>query len=263
VLATQALPAGYADFNERWQAPFGRRAKTHLGRVAEDRTRLARRCGPFAWQPNSTLRRFEYPWVHEQIGRMDGELDIVEIGGGLSGLQWVLARAGHRVVNVDPGMEARGKGWALPAERHAHLSKVFGRVELRSATIAEAGLADDSVDVLLSVSTIEHFAPEDLEEFAAHAARVLRPGGRAILTIDLFLDLHPFTGRRSNRYGTNIDVRLLLERCGLELEHGDRACLNGFPDFSPQRVQADLSDFLVGTYPALSQCLVARRPLTG
>jgi SAM-dependent methyltransferase len=270
MIATQTLPPSYASWNRTWRAPFGRRLlrgrprgrlDARFVRAFESRTRVgSRRCGPFAWQPNSALRQFEYPWAHEQIRTLGESLTVVEIGGGLSGLQWVLAADGHRVINVDPGMAARGKGWALSATQHEHLSRAFrAPVELRPATLAEAGLADASADVLLSVSTIEHFAQEDLDEFARHAARILRPGGAAVLTIDLFLDLAPFTSVESNTYGSNVNVHELLERSGLRLRHGDPSCLLGFPEFDPERIQSRLSEYLIGTYPALAQCLVAER----
>jgi SAM-dependent methyltransferase len=274
MLATRELPAGFAEWNRRWGAPFGRRAgtgrldetrlRTRALRSLESRTTLGiRRCGPFAWQWNSSLREFEYPWAFERIQSRGRPLTVVEIGGGMSGMQWVLARAGHRVVNVDPGLAARGKGWELSAERHDQISRALrAPVELAPVTLGEAGLEDASADVLLSISTIEHFAQADLAEFAEHARRILRPGGIAVLTIDLFLDLTPFTAETRNRYGTNVNVRELLESCGLALVDGRPQETYGFPDFDHRSVQADLGRLFVGTYPALSQCIVAE-PVPG
>jgi SAM-dependent methyltransferase len=126
-----------------------------------------------------------------------------------------------------------------------------------AATLGEAGLEDDSADVLLSVSAIEHFAPADLAELGEHARRILKPGGIAVLTIDLFLDLAPFTDAASNRYGTNVDVSSLLESCGLRLVEGRPEELHGFPTFDPGSIQSDLGRLFVGTYPSLAQCIVA------
>jgi SAM-dependent methyltransferase len=166
------------------------------------------------------------------------------------------------VTNVDPGLNARGIGWEVSAERHRALSRAFGAaVTLVPTTLASAGIRDHSVDVLLSVSTIEHFAPPDLAEFCDHAARVLRPDGVAILSIDLFLDLAPFCAATQHQYGTNVDVRQLLADAGLVLREGEPAELYGFPEFSTDRVLQQLSGYLVGqSYPALAQCLVAEVP---
>lgn len=217
--------------------------------------------GPFAFQRNNGTRTFEYPWAYSKIAAhaAGAPLKILEIGGSLAGFQWVLAREGHQVINVDPGLAARGVGWDVSAERHAELSRTFrAPVTLINRTLAEAELLDASVDVLLSVSTIEHFAPADLAEFAAHARRILRPNGIVVLTIDLFLDLAPFTTAVSHQYGTNVDVRALLANAGLTLRDGVPAQLHGFPGFSANDVQMNLRDSLIGApYPALAQCLVA------
>jgi hypothetical protein len=154
-------------------------------------------------------------------------------------------------------------GWDVNADRHRALSRTFGApVELRPATLAAAGLADGVADILLAISTIEHFAPADLAEFAAHAARIIKPDGVVILTIDLFLDLAPFSSVERHQYGTNVDVRRLLTDAKLELVQGNPKELHGYPEFTPEHVLAGLAGYLVGQpYPALAQCLMARRVL--
>ncbi len=259
MIAPRDLPPAFDAWNHRWHAPFGRRGR--VARILGDRRR-----GPFAFQANNGTRVFEYPWAYTAIAnhraaRGGRALTIVELGGSLAGLQWVLAREGHRVINVDPGLEARGVGWDVNAERHRALSRTFDApVELVPKTLAAAGLADASADALLAISTIEHFAPADLAEFAAHAARVIRPDGVVILTIDLFLDLAPFSNVERHQYGTNVDVRKLLDESGLEIAHGNPSELYGYSEFRPERVMAGLSSYLIGRpYPALAQCLIARR----
>jgi len=259
MLAPRELPDDFAEWNRRWHAPSGRYdiVARRLGRRNAVGMRYR---GPFAYQENNSIRVFEYPWAHKQISALGRSLRIVELGGGLSGLQFVLAREGHRVVNVDPGLAAIGVGFELDQQVHRKLCRVFrSPVELISKTIGRAGIPDRSVDVLLSVSALEHFAAQDLEELTIQARRVLQPQGVVILTVDLFLDLHPFCDPRSNVYGRNVDLRELLERASLELRTGDREELFGFPEFDPRSILSRLSRYLVGTgYPALAQCLVAK-----
>jgi SAM-dependent methyltransferase len=215
---------------------------------------------PYGWQHNNTTRAFEYPWAYEQVDRLGAGRTVVDLGGSMTGIQFSLAAAGHHVVNVDPGMAARGKGWPLDAEGHGRLSECYrAPVTLVPETLPKARLEENSVDVLLSISTLEHLTPSDLDELVAEVPRILRPGGHAVLTVDLFLDLEPFTARKHNEYGVNIDVSRLLETLGLELELGNRGELNGFPEFDPDRVQSALGSYLIGVYPVLAQCLVARR----
>jgi SAM-dependent methyltransferase len=221
--------------------------------------------GPFAYQPNNSTRQFEYPWAYDKVAQHSAanegrRLRVVDVGGSLGGLQWALAREGHQVVTVDPGLDARGVGWEVNAATHRAISRALrAPVHLMPTTLSAAGLAPGSVDVLLSVSTLEHLASADLAEFSAHAQRLLRPNGIAVLTIDLFLDVRPFAPPDHNRYGTNVDVCALLAGAGLTLYEGQRSELLGYPEFSAPNVLAHLSEYMVGVnYPGLSQCLVAR-----
>jgi hypothetical protein len=74
------------------------------------------------------------------------------------------------------------------------------------------------------------------------------------------LDLVPFSAVPRHMYGTNVDVRRLLDDAGLELVQGNRSELHGYPEFTPELVLSRLATYLVGQpYPALAQCLIARR----
>jgi methyltransferase family protein len=258
MLAPRKLPGDFAEWNRRWHAPSGRYdfVARRLGR----RNPLGMRYrGPFGFQTNNSTRAYEYPWAYNQITTLGNRLRIVELGAGLSGLQFVLAREGHRVTNIDPGLAAVGVGFDLEQQLHRKLCRAFrSPVELISTTIGRAGIPDRSVDVLLSISAIEHFADKDLEELTIEAPRILRSQGVVIWTVDLFLDLYPFCEARSNVYGRNVDLRDLLERASLDVRTGNREELFGFADFDPRRILSRLSKYHLGTgYPALAQCLVA------
>jgi hypothetical protein len=126
--------------------------------------------------------------------------------------------------------------------------------------IEDADVAASSVDTLYSISTLEHLPEESLESLAKSIHRVLKPAGRAVITIDLFLDLHPFSARESNDWGSNISVRDFVEMTGLELVAGDPSELNGFAEFEPREVLGMLAEFYVGRgYPVLAQALVLEK----
>jgi ubiquinone/menaquinone biosynthesis C-methylase UbiE len=44
--------------------------------------------------------------------------------------------------------------------------------------------------------------------------RVLKPGGQLILTVDLFLNVHPFEPAQSNEYGHNVSIKWMTEVSG-------------------------------------------------
>jgi hypothetical protein len=88
---------------------------------------------------------------------------------------------------------------------------------------------------------------------------MLKPDGIVVMTIDLFLDLKPFSDREANVWGRNLDINRFLNMAGLRLEQGDPAELLGFPEFEPSKIMGNLASYLVGEgYPALSQCIIAR-----
>jgi len=183
---------------------------------------------------------------------------VLEVGGGLSGLQFVLAAEGDRVLNVEPGQDALG--WNYHADVHQHLCRSFNApVELFTKKIDALTAPPHSFDVILSVSALEHFSDADLAMLANAIKRLLKPDGVVVMTIDLFLDLRPFSEREDNGWGRNIDVKQLLDMSGLMLGDGNPAELFGFPEFKSAQIMSNLATYLVGEqYPVLSQCVVAR-----
>lgn len=260
MIAPRKLPETYARFNRANHSPYGHPIWSRLpGGPSAARIKLA---GAFAWQINNTNRRFEYPWAFEQIQQLGAHLVIADVGASLGGMQFTLARAGHRVHAVDPGLKANGRGWEVDAATHRKIARMLhAPVALHAAALDDAGLADNSVDVILSISTLEHLTAEDRIAFAEAGRRILRPGGNIVLTIDLFLNLEPFTSRASNDYGVNLNVAELLSRMGAEMVVGERSQLFGFPEFDPDRIQARSEDLMISEhYPVMAQCLVARMP---
>jgi 2-polyprenyl-3-methyl-5-hydroxy-6-metoxy-1,4-benzoquinol methylase len=196
MIAKKDLPKSFRDWNARWAAPYGRTPFLPGWRLllwSEARWR-----GPFGWQGrNNSTRVFEYPWAYHAVSRHGSDLRILEVGGGLSGLQFVLAIEGNQVVNVDPGQD--DLGWAYQSDLHRRLSRAFGvQVQLFDKKIDSLEVPPNSFDVLLSVSALEHFSDGDLAALAGAIKQLLKWGGIVVLTIDLFLDLKPFSNREEN-----------------------------------------------------------------
>lgn len=278
MIGRRLLPPAYVEWNQRWQAPNGTESAVRR-RLADRSNSVARRLhgrrpelesvardlvpkllGPFGFQVNNATRRFEYPWAFHATPIEPGMV-AVDLGGSLAGFQFVLAKQGLRVINVDPGMEATGRGWPVAQETLDRLGRAFGvDVALISDVLLRAPIAPGSVDRVYSISTLEHIPPDEIPATVRAVERVLRPGGYFVVTIDLFLNLAPFTTRRSNEYGSNLDVCSLVTSSGLELVQGDPSELCGFPGFDPTEILARLEEYLIGTYPAVAQALVLRKP---
>ena len=256
MIGRREMPAHFSAWNRRWGAPYGKRPR-YLLRDQAARFRIPQVVGPFGFQPdNSITRRFEYPWAYHAVPLRPG-MRAVEIGGSLAGLQFILSKEGIRMINVDPG-ERAAHGWPVNQESIGRLNQAFGTdVELRNCYIEEAGLEEASVDLVYSISTIEHIPLELLPSILAEVNRILVPGGRFVLTVDLFLDLEPFSYETENITGRNVDVQWLVETSGLELEQGDRSELYGYPEFDHRRIMGNLFAYEYGHfYPSLAQALV-------
>jgi len=262
VIGRKPLPARYSAWNEQWGAPFGRPAALHatLRERFEHPDLVAH--GPFAYQVNSGTRTFEYPWAYFAAEVAPG-MRVLEIGGGTSGLQFVLALEGCEVVNADPG--DMDYGWPMPLPSwqsnttvHRRLNDAFGTdILLVPKRLQEAGLRPGSFDRILCLSVIEHLSPEESAALLAQAAELLRPRGRLIVTIDLFFDLIPFGVLTRNGYGTNVDVGALVRGLGLSLVHGDPRELLGFTEFDRDRIVGLVPElFMSPSYPCVSQTLV-------
>jgi SAM-dependent methyltransferase len=258
VIAACELPEEYRQWNRANGAPHGR-VWAKSGRVIKFLSWKQRSWlrGPYGIQPNNRTREFEYPWAWHAAKLVPG-MDVVEIGGGLSGFQFSLSRFGCNVTNVDPGMNEHG--WPCNPESISVLNRTFRtQVRLMHADISRAELQRDSYDRVFCISVMEH-----LDEQVRHAAMrkaydCLRPGGLAILTVDLFLGLTPFTNRESNRFGTNCNVRRLIEAAPFRMILGREDQLFGFDAFSTDAVMSNLSRFLIGENSVVAQCFVLEK----
>jgi SAM-dependent methyltransferase len=257
MLARVTLPSEHIAWNQYWHAPFGRMRHAHVSKLPVPLR--ARICGPFAFQPNSATRTAEYPWAYHAAPLSRGDAAL-EIGGGLSGFQFVLAKGGARVTNVDPLVDYGFGDYERADILHHRINRALGtNVRLVPATLDKAGLDAGSIDVAYCISTIEHLDEAARQIVLDETRRVLKPGGRLVLTIDLFLNLKPFTSRTSNQFGVNVSIGELVGRSGMTLIEGSPAELYGYSEFRADAVLSSLEQYFIGTYPALSQMLVLRR----
>ena len=93
-----------------------------------------------------------------------------------------------------------------------------GRLRLSSGSLTALPLDDDSVDAIITVNTV-YFITE-LGEACAELARVLRPGGRAVIGIgdpDVMAKL-PFTSHGFTIRSVT-EIAAALQHSGLQVEH--------------------------------------------
>lgn len=143
-----------------------------------------------AYAPDDPLAAVCYPgapaWLNRffaglqwrSVTRMLGSHELegaaaLDVGCGFGRWTRWLAAHGARAVGVDPteGM--------LAAARRA--SKPSVDVEYRRMSATSLDVPDGSFDLATCITVIQHLRPEEQEAAVAELARVLRPGGRAVI----------------------------------------------------------------------------------
>jgi 2-polyprenyl-3-methyl-5-hydroxy-6-metoxy-1,4-benzoquinol methylase len=125
---------------------------------------------PGIWHENYWFRRHEaaYRWAVRAVDVRGRTVVEAGVGEGYGGQ--LLARAGARTV--------LGIDLDEPALRHVR-STYDGVLPVRG-NLDRLPVGDGGVDVVVSAQTVEHLW--DQRRFVAECARVLRPGGRIVLT---------------------------------------------------------------------------------
>ena len=279
MLAPRELPQSFAAWNNVYRAPVGASWWVRLinsryvglysleggpGWLAwKFRSRLPsviiRSIGPFGFQPNSRTRTYEYPWAFFATPLTTG-LDVVELGSGVSGFQFVVASIGANVTSVDPLINpSDAVDWMFSEAECARINRAFGgRVSFVRAFLEDAQVLPNSVDRIYAISVLEHVPERSLPRLMEEIYRCLRPGGYLIATIDLFLDCRPFGSEERNRYGRNVSVKEVVQASGLRMRVGDPAELCGFDEFSAENIENNLGRYLVHN-EVMTQCIVLQK----
>lgn len=261
MIAKKEMPYPYIAWNKKWGSPFGRPTRwfENIKKKFSPTSEVNSNKGLFSLQPNNDTRIFEYPWAFFSANLKPG-MRVLEIGGGLSGFQFVLSKSGMQVTNIDPGMERLG--WPVNKVTMDRLNSLFKTdVTLINQGVEEVSLKANSFDCAFCISVIEHMPNQIAESAIANTYNALRPGGIFLLTIDLFPDVFPFTQKVENIYGKNMSVKQLLDNSGFEIIHGNKQELFGYLEFDSNQILENLSQYLLGSmYPVLVQTLILRKP---
>lgn len=172
-------------------------------------------------------------WILSKIEQISSKT-FIDAGAGIGVIQWYLADNGATVISIDrtsredlpnrfrrryavsglrphdlsqqvnvPGNSARLMiGDLVDQLRHGadQFSKQQGRGEPGKVIIYNqdltnlADIADETVDCIVAVSSLEHNSPDGLEQVVAELMRVLKPGGLLLATLGAAKDVDWFHG---------------------------------------------------------------------
>lgn len=179
------LSTGWLDLNRRDEAAASGLSETVL-RAADEwqlaNGEIARRYQS-RWVPEPARqwsRQWEYPFVLSQvIAETAEQMRVLDVGAGFTFFPSLVARANpHREVIATDVVDLRHL-YEQQQPRVPNLS--FSRQDAMALD-----LADSSIDIAYSVSTLEHLP--DPSRAVSELARVVRPGGLLVLTFDVSVD---------------------------------------------------------------------------
>lgn len=118
-------------------------------------------------------RMYEYPWACQQM--IDGEV-VVDAGcGDIHPLKYILADRSTKVYGLDVDASA-----IEISKRVYHPS-----IEYIICDLTGIPLKSESVDSIYCISVLEHLSRSEFDKTMMEFLRILRSGGRFILTLDL------------------------------------------------------------------------------
>ena len=156
----------------------------------------------------SLTRPWEYPWAFLAAEMHNNSYTTLDVGGGGSPFSDYLAEHGHKSIVIDPSLDM-GLNFTTNREKGIYrnirslifrmvlnltgISRMWGKplsnrndsVDYYSYSAESIQFPDNNFDRVFCLSTLEHIPVESWDQCMKEFERVLKPGGRLIITLDM------------------------------------------------------------------------------
>lgn len=144
-------------------------------------------------QLRGQLRSLPIPAL--RLPRARGNELLLDVGCNWGRWSIAAARAGYRVIGIDPSL-----GAVLAGQRLAKAMGLDQRIQFVCADALQLPLAASSVDQVFSYSVLQHFSRDDFARALQQLAVVSKPGARLLIQMP-------------NRYGLRSIFHIAKRRC--------------------------------------------------
>jgi SAM-dependent methyltransferase len=138
----------------------------------------------------------------EDVGLLDDDTDVLSVGAGHEEVLYWLCNHVRRVAATDiygeGGFADREADRSMLTDPSAFAPYPYreDRLDVRKMDARALEFADESFDVVFSLSSIEHFgSPADIARASREIGRVLKPGGYAFIVTECFTGSHPLNSK--------------------------------------------------------------------
>jgi 2-polyprenyl-3-methyl-5-hydroxy-6-metoxy-1,4-benzoquinol methylase len=164
-------------------------------------------------------RVFEYTWLLEQLeNKIEGT--VLDIGAGVCPLPFCLSEQGIKVITVDSHSKNRTiedrNGW----NEWGFLD--YGLFNKKIHSYNEDFLkfkTDELLDCIYSISVIEHIPRKGRMKLVKKAAKLLKKGGKLLLTIDLIPNTNNLWNLSEDKEVESVEVHGNIESFKKELKN--------------------------------------------
>jgi SAM-dependent methyltransferase len=155
------------------------------------------------YEPTEELHRkfWEYAMLGlylQEVGALREDAEALAVAAGHEEPLFWMANRIARVVATDiygeGGFAAREASASMLTDPAAFAPYPYreDHLEVKSMNALDLAFADESFDIVFSLSSIEHFGgPADVKRAAREMSRVLRPGGHLVIVTECLIERHP------------------------------------------------------------------------
>lgn len=177
---------------------------------AETISEFVYKCSRYMQEP---IRQLEYSYVLRQCLPNISKKTVLDVGCGISPLPRTFAQAGSKVSGVDKIDEIID--YLNDKRSLLHHPKIHYFV----ADMVDLDIPENTYDYVVCISVLEHLRPKDDTKAMGEMIRILKPGGKVVVTVDFTIDENVSFQHDNNDYEKGLDIFTLKRKAksGLKL----------------------------------------------